>query len=144
MYLSKLYVSQNEIMKLLETSKKAVELYPNNADAYFNLGIAYYHWQDFKNARIFFQRAVDLNDYVDAHLYLAYIDNYEGDVQNAIKELRHRLLLRRDDLYANKARELLYQLTHSDSTDVVNGHSAQITSNSDSSRIEVGVSQTRF
>jgi len=120
LFLSKIYVSQNQILKLLEVGKKAVEIAPDNADAYFNLGVAYYHWEDYDNAKTFFQRAVRLSDHANSHLYLAYIYERKGDHETAIYHLRRRLQLRRDDLYANKAREMLFRLTHGDSTEIIN------------------------
>ena len=144
LYLSKIFISQNNILKVLEIGKRAVELAPNNVDAYFNLGVAYYHWEDYENAQAFFQRAVDLDDHINAHLYLAYLYERKGDHAQAIRHLRKRLQLRRDDLYANKARELLYQLTHQDSTDTRYESSITLPPHSDKEGIEVGVKATQF
>jgi Tfp pilus assembly protein PilF len=144
LFLSKIYVSQNEILKLLETSKTAVEIAPDNADAYFNLGVAYYHWEDYDNAQAFFQHAVNLDDHINSHLYLAYIFERKGQHDRAIQHLRRRLQLRRDDLYANKARELLFQLTHRDSTNAAYENSVTQPSQSDKDGLEIGVSVTEF
>lgn len=98
--------------KTLALYERILTLAPGNAEACYNLGIAYYHQQDFDNAEIFFERAIKLNNHADARLYLASLHERRGNHELAIQYLRERIRLTRgdDDKYAAVARDQLYNL----------------------------------
>jgi len=109
---ARIYMAQNNMPKTFELSERILELAPDHADAYYNLGIAYYHQQDFDQASDFFERAIKLNDHVEARLYLASLYERRGDLDLAIRYLRERIRLSRgdDDKYAADARDQLYKI----------------------------------
>lgn len=98
--------------KNLALYERILALAPDNAEAYFNLGIVYYHNDDFDNASKFFGRAIKLNNHADARLYLANLSERRGNQALAIQYLRERIRLSRgeDDKYAAVARNQLYNI----------------------------------
>lgn len=98
--------------KILALYERILAVAPGNAEAYYNLGILYYHQQDFDNAEKFFERAIKLNNHADARLYLASLHERRGNPERAIQYLRERIRLSRgdDDKYAAVAREQLYNI----------------------------------
>ncbi len=118
MALGKMYLVRNEMLKIVEVFNRVLELEPDNSDAYYNLGILYYNSKDYENAENFFKRALAIDNHLNSHLYLAYIYEEQGKLEEAIKHLRYRIRYRkgRDDEFAEEARKHLYNLIHQDST----------------------------
>ncbi|HEX9971729.1 MAG TPA: tetratricopeptide repeat protein [bacterium] len=118
MALGKIYLIRNDIVKIIEIFNRVLELQPKNADAYYNLGILYYNTEDYETAEKFFLRAIDLNNHVNANLYLAYLYEAKGNYEKAIEFLRRRIRFRKgpDDEFAEEARKHLFKLMHGDST----------------------------
>lgn len=112
MMLGRIYLTRNELLQTLPLYQHILELDPRNADAYYNLGIAYYNQEDYDNAIRFFERALRLNDHADARLYLAYIHEKRQEIDRAIQYLRERIRLStgEHDTFAAEAREHLYNL----------------------------------
>ncbi len=120
--LGKIYLVRNEILKIIEIFNKVIELEPNNSDAYYNLGILYYNSKEFETSEKLLQRAIAIDNHLNAHLYLAYLYEAKGDYEKAIEHLRTRIRHRKglDDKFAEEARKHLYKLMHQDSTKIDN------------------------
>lgn len=118
MALGKIYLVRNDIIKIIEIFDRVLELQPDNADAFYNLGILYYNTEDFETAEKFFLRAIDLNNHLNANLYLAYLYEAKGNYEKAIEFLRRRIRFRKgpDDEFAEEARKHLFKLMQGDST----------------------------
>ncbi len=112
MALGRIYVENGDVPKLLPLFETIVRLDPRNVEAFYNLGITYYHRNDLDSAMRFFQRALQIADYPDAHLYLAQIYERRADTTAALRHLRARIRLSSgdDDVYAAEARQHLYRL----------------------------------
>ncbi len=112
MMLGRIFVTKNEILQTLPLFEHILALDPANADAYYNLGIAYYNQENDSTAIRFFERALQLNNHADARLYLAYIYERRNDMDRAIRYLRERIRLSTgdDDIFAGEARKHLYEV----------------------------------
>ena len=53
---SRIYIAQSDVTKILEVSEKIFDIDPNFVEAYYNLGIYYYHAEDFGRARDLFEK----------------------------------------------------------------------------------------
>jgi tetratricopeptide (TPR) repeat protein len=118
MALGKIYIVRNEILKIIEIYNRVLELEPNNSGAYYNLGILYYNSKDYDNAEKFLKRAVEIDNHLNSHLYLAYLYEIKGEYDQAIEHLRKRIRYRKglDDEFAEEARKHLFKILHPDST----------------------------
>ncbi len=118
MALGKIYLVRNDIVKIIEIFNRVLELQPKNADAFYNLGILYYNAEDYETAEKFFMRAINLNNHLNANLYLAYLYEAKGNYEKAIDFLRRRIRFRKgpDDEFAEEARKHLFKLMHGDTT----------------------------
>ena len=118
MALGKIYLVRNEILKIIEIYNRVLELEPDNSNAYYNLGILYYNSKDYDNAEKFLKRAIAIDNHLNAHLYLAYLYELNGEYSKAIEYLRNRVRYRKgmDDEFAEEARKHLFKLLHGDST----------------------------
>jgi len=116
MALGKIYIVRNEILKIIEIYNRVLELEPNNSDAYYNLGILYYNSKDYDNAEQFLKRAIEIDNHLNSHLYLAYLYEITGEYDLAIEQLRKRIRYRRgrDDEFAEEARKHLFKLLHAE------------------------------
>ncbi|MBF0480004.1 MAG: tetratricopeptide repeat protein [Candidatus Omnitrophica bacterium] len=92
----------------------AIIVDPQNADAYFNLGIVYFNAQDFKNAASYLTRALFLTK-DKSHIYynraVAYIKLQEFD--KALDDLNEVMLLSPLNSQARQLRDYLSRSTHS-------------------------------
>lgn len=120
--LGKIYLVRNEILKIIEIFNKVIELEPNNSDAYYNLGILYYNSKEFDTSEKLLQRAIAIDNHLNAHLYLAYLYEAKGDYEKAVEHLRTRIRNRKglEDEFAEEARKHLFKLMHQDSTKIEN------------------------
>ena len=55
------YYNQGNLTKAIQMWEKAIELNPDDADAYYNLGLAY-HYDDFDQALFYYKKAARLGD----------------------------------------------------------------------------------
>jgi cytochrome c-type biogenesis protein CcmH/NrfG len=112
MSLGRYYIVKGEAAKIFETYERLLEIEPGNADIYYNLGIAYYNRKDFENAIRLFERAIALDNHLNARMYLSYIYEQQGSFDKAIHYLRERIRLSQgvEDQFADEARRHLYEL----------------------------------
>ncbi|HDQ46074.1 MAG TPA: tetratricopeptide repeat protein [bacterium] len=124
MALGKLAIIKKDFTEVIRIHERILTLDPENADAYYNLGIAYYHENRADIAQKMFDRAVILNDHGDAHYYLGVIAESEGRREDAIRHFRTRIRSRSgpDDAFAEEARKRLYLLVNPDSDSFPQGH----------------------
>ncbi len=101
----KFHILQFDYPAALRAFVKADSIKPGQAVTHYNLGITYFKLKDYGNAEIHFQKAVDINDYPDAHLYLGVIYQQRGEYETALAHFRHRVKIKRgdDDYYALQA-----------------------------------------
>ena len=109
MALGRMYVLSNQPVKIIETYQQLIEIEPNFAPAYYNLGVAYYNSERFKQAAGFFDRCLELKGTPDSHFYLATMAEARGDTLAAISNYRQRLEARKkgQDTFAEQARRRL-------------------------------------
>jgi tetratricopeptide (TPR) repeat protein len=69
------------------------------------MGICYFHKDDYESAKREFERAIKINDYPDAYLYLGAISGLEGNTGKALYYYRERIKRKQgdDDQYAKEA-----------------------------------------
>lgn len=91
--------------KALKSYLKADSLDHGKAFLQYNIGVAYFKLEDFESAERYFQKAVDLDDYLDAHLYLGVIYMNRREYQKALERFRYRVAHKtgEDDYYAAQA-----------------------------------------
>ncbi|MEE4310881.1 MAG: tetratricopeptide repeat protein [candidate division KSB1 bacterium] len=118
MALGKIHIVRNDAEEVEGIFNEIVRLEPDNADAYYNLGVHHYNLENYEEAKKNFVLAIAIDDHVNSHLYLAYIHELEGNIESAIDHLRTRIRMRNgiEDEFAEEARKHLYKLVHSDST----------------------------
>ena len=84
----KYLISHNEFSNAIPYFKKTIELRPDFAEAYHNLGISYYYSGDAKKAIDFLAESVEIKkDYAKGHYTLALIYYEQKDFDNAISHL---------------------------------------------------------
>lgn len=112
MALSKIYIVMKEFTQADALIARVIEQDAKNDDAWFNRGIIYYHLDRFDDASDCFRESLRLGHHIDSYLYLAYIAELEGDINNSIEYLRKRIHFRRgpDDEFAEEARRHLVKL----------------------------------
>ena len=117
LFLGKMAVAENDIHNVIRIYNRILEIDPANEIAHYNLGVYYFNLGQIDTAERFFNRAVQLGNHVDSHLYLGHIYLSQGKKDLAIEEYRIRIRLKKgpDDPYADEARKHLYALTRPDS-----------------------------
>ena len=103
--LGRILLQSKYTLEAMNIYTKLISLNPNSADDRYNLGICYFHKQDYKKATEEFQRAIEINDYPDAYLYLGAINKLEGNIDRALYYYRERVKRQQgeDDKYAKEA-----------------------------------------
>ncbi|CAC9636774.1 hypothetical protein [uncultured Gammaproteobacteria bacterium] len=61
------YARLNKFKKAIEAYKKAIEIKPDDGEAYYNMGLAYTGLGKFKEALEAYKKAIDLNPVVIKH-----------------------------------------------------------------------------
>jgi len=103
--LGKFYLQNLQIAFARKALLTADSLDSNNSIIKYNLGVVAFRNGNLKEAERYFRQAVQLDDYLDAHLYLGYIYQNEGKYEQALKEYRYRVAHKKseDDFYAFQA-----------------------------------------
>ncbi len=91
--------------KALDSFLKADSLDPENSIIQYNIGVAYYKQKKYEKAESYFQKAIQKDDYLNAHLYLGVIYQNRGEYEKALQEFRYRVANKKDedDYYAVQA-----------------------------------------
>jgi tetratricopeptide (TPR) repeat protein len=100
-----LEVKTKETDKAIAIYRQLIARFPQVSQHYYNLGICYFHLEDYDAAEVQFKKAVALDDHLDAHLYLGGIYKIRGDFDAALTEFRYRIRHKTgdDDKYAREA-----------------------------------------
>ncbi len=100
-YLTTIFDYQNA----LKAFEQADSLQPNSEIIHYNLGVVYFKLKQFGRAEQHFRKAVELGDFLDAHLYLGVIHQERGEFEKALKEFRYRVANKKgdNDYYAVQA-----------------------------------------
>jgi tetratricopeptide (TPR) repeat protein len=78
--------------KAIRYLEDAIKASPNSIEPYSNLAYAYYESEDYESARDIFQKICQIdNDFEDIHLYLAYLDLKDMDLESCVFECDHLL-----------------------------------------------------
>jgi len=88
-----------------EIFEQLLNLYPDVAESYYNLGICYYHFKNYARAEQLFKKAIELTDDTDSYLYLGAIYKQQEKYDLALEYFRERVRrkLDHDDYYAKEA-----------------------------------------
>ncbi|MBN2356375.1 tetratricopeptide repeat protein [candidate division KSB1 bacterium] len=118
MYLGNLAMEKKDSTEFTRIYDLLLDIAPHNPEVFYNLGIYYYHRDDFEQAEEYFNRAVRRGNHPDSHLYLGYIYEKMGRLRRAQNEYALRIRDQRgpDDPFAEEARRRLQLLTNSDSS----------------------------
>ena len=96
--------------KAIEYYQKVIELRPDDATTYNNMGISYDYNQDYDDAIESFEKAVALKpDYSEAYLNMAGVYDYEEDDDRVVECLKKAA-----QLGNNTARQMLKEYTATD------------------------------
>ena len=89
----------------LAAFQKADSLSPEDGVIQYNLGVTYFKMERPEEAEHYFQNAVKISDYLNAHLYLGAIYKDRGEYEKALERFRHRVANKEgdDDYYALQA-----------------------------------------
>jgi tetratricopeptide (TPR) repeat protein len=103
--LGRILLQTKYTLEAMDIYTKLSVLTPNSADNHYNLGICYFHLVEYEKAKKEFNRAIEINDYPDAYLYLGAINRQEGNVDQALFYYRERVKRKQgnDDQYAKEA-----------------------------------------
>lgn len=99
------YTTTFQFQEALEAFFKADSLQPGRAIIQYNIGVTYFKLKDLDNAERYFGRAIEISDYLDAHLYLGVIYQERGEYEKALERFRYRVARKQgdDDYYAVQA-----------------------------------------
>ena len=103
--LGRILLQSKYTMEAMDIYTKLISMNPNSAENRYNLGICYFHKEDYNKAAEEFERAIEINDYPDAYLYLGAINKLEGNIDRALYYYRERVKRQQgeDDKYAKEA-----------------------------------------
>jgi tetratricopeptide (TPR) repeat protein len=103
--LGKILLQSKYTLDAVDIYTKLIDLVPSSAAHQYNLGICYYHKKDYQKAKELFERAIELDDYSDAYIYLGAMSRLEGDLEKALYYYRERVKRKSgdDDQYARQA-----------------------------------------
>ncbi len=107
-YFSQAY-NEKDLDKQIELYTKAIELNPNDAEAYNNCGAAYYDKGEFNKAIEDYNKAIELNpNFAEAYNNRGFAYNDKGEFDNAIKDLTKAIELNPNFAEAYNNRALCY------------------------------------
>lgn len=103
--LGEIYSQQRRRRQAEHAFFKADSLNPGNGLIQYDLGVLYYEWGRYQKAKEYFLRSIEVEDYLDSHLYLGAIFKKEGNYQAALQEFRYRVAHKKgdNDVYAFQA-----------------------------------------
>ncbi|KAA3612358.1 MAG: hypothetical protein DWQ05_20400 [Calditrichaeota bacterium] len=110
--LGQTYIKRGHSLKIFEIYNKILKIDPENSEAFYNLGIYYFHSGDFAAAKGFFAKALINKEQINSFLYLAHMAEKENFPDEAIYYLQQRIKFRHspDDEFAEEARRRLFNL----------------------------------
>ncbi|MCC7429416.1 tetratricopeptide repeat protein [bacterium] len=114
------YLLKKELGKALEFYHRVVTLDPNHTEAYYNLGVACYRNGQTKEAEKFFLKAIQVNNHLDSHFYLASIYYQKNEKEKALKLINKRITLSPgpSDKFIENARDLKILILKDDTKEV--------------------------
>lgn len=89
----------------LQDFAKADSLEPGKAVVQYNIGVAYYKLKQDPVAETYFKKAIQISDFLEAHLYLGVIYQDRGEYEKALEQFRYRVAHKQgdNDYYALQA-----------------------------------------
>jgi len=102
--LGRILLQSKYTLEAADIYKKLIRL-TDAAEYHYNMGICYFHMEDYDQAKKQFYRAIKIADYPDAYLYLGAIAKLRGDEEKALYYYRERVTRKQgdDDTYAKQA-----------------------------------------
>jgi len=103
--LGKFLLQSKYTREAVQVYEKLVTLSENSAIHHYNLGICYFHLKKYDQAKDLFNKAIEINDYPDAYLYIGAVYRLAGDRDKALYYYRERVKRQSgdDDMYAREA-----------------------------------------
>ncbi len=103
--LGRILLQSKYTREAIQIFEKLVVLSGNSAIYHYNLGICYFNMKDYDLATEQFNRAIEIDDYPDAYLYLGAIQRFYGNRDTALRYYRERVKRKSgdDDIYAKQA-----------------------------------------
>jgi tetratricopeptide (TPR) repeat protein len=103
--LAKITLQSEEYDKAIALFQRMAQLGADSAEINYNLGICHYGMNDYQKAEEYFNRAIALDDYKDAYLYLGMIYKNKNDFDRALYYFRERIKRKSgdEDTYAREA-----------------------------------------
>ena len=105
----KMLIAKGDYDRALQDYTKAIDLKPNDAEAYNNRGGAYYLKEEYESAIIDFTKAIDLNpDYAEAYNNRGVAYHLKEDYESAIADYTKAIQLKPDYAIAYNNRGRAY------------------------------------
>jgi len=105
------YYEMGEYSKAIAEYNNAIELNPNDADAYYNRGCTYGEAGEYDKAIADYSKAVELNpNDADAHYNRGAIYSEKGEVDKAVRDLKRCVELSTDPELAEAAQQELHKI----------------------------------
>jgi tetratricopeptide (TPR) repeat protein len=103
--LGRILLQTKYTLEAMEIYQRLLVMNPGSAENHYNMGICFFHKKDYESAKQEFNRAIEINDYSDAYLYLGAMYRLEGDSETALYYYRERIKRKQgdDDQYAKEA-----------------------------------------
>jgi tetratricopeptide (TPR) repeat protein len=103
--LGQVYSHQFQKDAALQAYLQAESLAPQSGVVHYNLGALYYDWKNYDLSKVHLLKAIALDDYLDAYLYLGAILKEEGHYEEALEKFRYRVAHKQgeNDYYAFQA-----------------------------------------
>jgi len=103
--LGSIYLRIQKFDEALALFKELNERYPDDADTYYNMGIAYFMQKNYATALTYFEKAIAMNEHLDSFLYAGLTCRMQGNRDKALFYYRERVKRKTgdDDRYAREA-----------------------------------------
>ncbi len=123
--LASIYFKTGKISQAEEIFLSLKQEYPNDSDAYYNLGAIEFSKKDYPEALQYFEKAIDIDDNTDAYLYAAIVLERLGEKRKALKYYQQRVRKKNgeSDVYAKEAMLGIKKIREElglDSTEILN------------------------
>ena len=122
--LASVYLRISRIDDAQKLFDKLLEMYPNDSDNYYNLGVVFYQKKQFNTALDYFLKAIAMDKNLDSYLYAAMIYRELGNKEQALKYFRERVkrMTGEDDYYAREAMQGIRTVLEEMKSDSVNAN----------------------
>jgi len=102
--------------------EKLFDMFPNDSNAHYNLGILNYQKKNYQKALEYFLKAIEIDENLDAYLYVGVIYRDLGEKDKALEYFRERVkrMTGEDDIFAKEAMQGIRNILENIETDTTN------------------------